>query len=141
MSSSNLIENFPSTYYNDDDFDSSDDDFLTTLPFPKPLNRDSFSAEDFEIDEFLCSSYQYKTLDDLKGELSTLQKKIKQELVDLVNNDYIDFINLGKSLEGGGAKVDDIKMNVFRYQKELKVCKLRENTYEWFNHSCFLTCF
>lgn len=73
----------------------------------------------FNVDRFLYEHYRYSQLDDLQGELTTLLASLDQELFDMVNNDYFDFINLGKTLDGGEGLVDRLRVDVTKYRKRL----------------------
>lgn len=107
------------------------------FPFPKKITRESFLSDlqidssnpaqsilkinqiKFNVDQFLFDHYRFTSLEDLQSELSALLKELDQELFNLVNNDYFDFINLGKSLEGGESLVDRLRVDVSKYRKRL----------------------
>lgn len=108
------------------------------FPFPKTITRETFLNDlqidptnpaqsivrinevKFNVDQFLFDHYRFTSLEDLQAELSSLLKELDQELFNLVNNDYFDFINLGKSLEGGENLVDRLRVDVSKYRKKLK---------------------
>jgi len=110
-----------------------DEDF----PFPKKITRETFLNDlqidpsnpaqsilrinevKFNVDQFLFEHYRFTSLEDLQTELTSLLKELDQELFNLVNNDYFDFINLGKSLEGGETLVDRLRVDVSKYRKKL----------------------
>ncbi|CCH42292.1 hypothetical protein BN7_1836 [Wickerhamomyces ciferrii] len=107
------------------------------FPFPKRITRETFQNDlqidpsnpaqsilrindvKFNVDQFLYEHYRFTSLEDLQSELNSLLKDLDQELFNLVNNDYFDFINLGKSLEGGENLVDKLRVDVTKYQKKL----------------------
>ncbi|KAK6460553.1 hypothetical protein DFJ63DRAFT_315219 [Scheffersomyces coipomensis] len=77
---------------------NGNDDF----PYPISINRTDFkSFNQAEIDEFLYKNHRFTSIDLLIKELTKLSKDLNQNLLDLVNNDYNDFIRLGKSINGG----------------------------------------
>lgn len=92
----------------------------TPLPSARPITRESFSSDltNFNVDEFLTHYHKYQTLDDLRQQLQQWSNTLNQELIDMINQDYGDFLNLGKSLNGGESKVDDIKMQVLSFERE-----------------------
>lgn len=108
------------------------------FPFPKTITRETFLNDlqidptnpaqsivrinevKFNVDQFLFDHYRFTSLEDLQAELFSLLKELDQELFNLVNNDYFDFINLGKSLEGGESLVDRLRVDVSKYRKKLK---------------------
>ena len=122
----------PSTrhhHHNYDKPESSDDD--SDLPFPQPLSRTAFSihtAPDFSPTEFLASlRNRHQTLEDLRLELRNRSRDLERELVELVNRDYADFVGLGRSLGGGGGKVEDLRVGLMHFRREVEglVGKLR----------------
>ncbi|KKY15886.1 hypothetical protein UCRPC4_g06072 [Phaeomoniella chlamydospora] len=117
-----------SRFYFEDDLDpdsrtGSDDE--TSLPFPAPLSRDSFAKEgDFSPSDFLTSlSSRHQTLEDLREELRSLSSALNNELLDLVNENYSDFLGLGKQLKGGDERVEEIRVGLLGFQREVE--KLR----------------
>lgn len=109
---------------------------IDDFPYPQRLTRETFLKDlqidpsnpsqsiinvqqSFNVDHFLHEHYRYTQLDDLQSELTTLLGDLDQELFDMVNNDYFDFINLGKTLEGGEALVDRLRVDVSKYRKRL----------------------
>ncbi|KAK6202466.1 uncharacterized protein RJT21DRAFT_112421 [Scheffersomyces amazonensis] len=72
------------------------------FPYPISINRTDFKSFDqAEIDDFLYKNHRFTSIDVLIKELTQLSKDLNQNLLDLVNNDYNDFIRLGKSINGG----------------------------------------
>jgi hypothetical protein len=55
---------------------------------------------------------------------------LSKELLDLVNSNYQDFLNLGNSLHGGEEKVEEVRVGLLGFRKEVdglnKVVKERE---------------
>ncbi|KIW68257.1 hypothetical protein PV04_04214 [Phialophora macrospora] len=100
------------------EFDDNDD---SSLPFPKPLDRSAFSAQDFDPTVFLSSlSNRFQTLEDLQTELRELSQTLNKELVDLVNDNYQDFLSLGSTLSGGEEKIEDIRVGLLGFQRDVK---------------------
>ncbi|EXJ60849.1 hypothetical protein A1O7_05002 [Cladophialophora yegresii CBS 114405] len=103
------------------DLDDNDD---TSLPFPKPLDRSSFLAPDFDAAVFLSSlSNRFQTLEDLQTELRDLSQTLNRELVDLVNDNYQEFLSLGSTLSGGEEKIEDIRVGLLGFQRDVKGVK------------------
>ncbi|KAH3667042.1 hypothetical protein WICMUC_005389 [Wickerhamomyces mucosus] len=113
-------------------------DFKNELfPYPKKVTRASFlkdleiNASDpsssiqslkeqhFDVDKFLNENYRFTLLEDLQTELNILLKELDKELFDLVNDDYFEFIKLGKALDGGEGLVDSLRVDVTKYNKKL----------------------
>jgi len=88
-------------YFGDSDgsgAELSDNDHDSSLPFPKPLSRSPFLAPDFDPATFLSSlSNRHQSLADLRIELRDLSEALNKELLDLVNENYQDFLSLGSA--------------------------------------------
>lgn len=96
-----------------------------SLPFPKPLNRESFLEPGFDPAVFLSSlTNRFQTLEDLRSELASLSRSIENELVDLVNHNYSDFLSLGSSLQGGEEKTEEVRVGLLGFERDVK--SLRE---------------
>ncbi len=98
------------------EFESND----SGLPFPKPLARSAFSEPDFDPTTFLANlSDRYQTLEDLRNELRELSQSLSKELLDLVNDNYQEFLSLGSTLQGGEEKVEEIRVALLGFQRDL----------------------
>ncbi|KAF3912803.1 hypothetical protein AA313_de0201142 [Arthrobotrys entomopaga] len=104
------------------DSDDEADDF-STLPFPQPLPRSAFTTPDFSAASYLATLHRHQTLEDLRSELRTRSSDLERELVELVNRDYVDFVGLGSSLRGGEGKVNDLKLGVMGFSREVEGVK------------------
>jgi hypothetical protein len=47
-------------------------------------------------------------------------RDLESELVELVNRDYSDFVGLGSSVKGGENKVQDLKVGLLGFRRELE---------------------
>lgn len=102
------------------DDDSSDDN----LPYPKPLTRASFLTPDFDPTTFLSTlRNRHQTLEDLRTELRTRSQDLTKELLDLVNEDYQDFLSLGSSLRGGDEKVEEVRLGLLGFKREVEALR------------------
>ncbi|KAH0837104.1 hypothetical protein AYO21_04565 [Fonsecaea monophora] len=111
-------------YFGGSDSGSDADDNDASLPFPKPLERSAFLAPDFDAATFLSSlSNRFQTLEDLQTELRELSQTLNKELVDLVNDNYQDFLALGSTLYGGEEKIEDIRLGLLGFEKDIKAVR------------------
>lgn len=100
-------------------------DFLTaedteTFPFPLSITRDDFSDGSlFDPDTFLYTKHRFTPLDSLLADLSELSQSLNQELLNLVNNEYTNFIRLGQSIEGCMELMNNISLDVSRFNTTL----------------------
>lgn len=91
------------------------------LPFPEPLSRTSFLAPDFDPATFLSSlTNRHQSLEDLRQELRSLEQLLNKELLDLVNENYQDFLSLGTSLRGGEEKIEGVKFGLLSFQRDVQ---------------------
>lgn len=107
-------------------FDGSDssDSGEDNLPYPEPLARSAFLTPDFNPSTFLASlKNRHQTLEDLRAELRTRSQDISKELLDLVNDNYQDFLSLGSSLKGGDEKVEEVRLGLLGFRREVEGLK------------------
>lgn len=94
------------------------------LPFPKPISRASFLRPDFDATTFLTSlSNRHQSLADLQTELRELNEALNKELLDLVNENYQEFLSLGAALKGGQDKVEEVKAGLLGFQRNVQGIK------------------
>ncbi|KAI1621820.1 oligomeric golgi complex component, COG2-domain-containing protein [Exophiala viscosa] len=111
-------------YFGGSDSGSDIDDNDAALPFPKPLDRSSFLAPDFDATAFLSGlSNRFQTLEDLQTELRELSQTLNKELVDLVNDNYQDFLSLGSTLSGGEDKIEEIRLGLLGFQRDVQAVR------------------
>lgn len=109
------------------DSDSSDfDDDTSSLPFPEPLSRASFLNPDFDPATFLSSlKNRHQSLEDLRQELRELDQLLTRELLDLVNENYQDFLSLGSALRGGEERVEQVRVGLLAFQRDTQTIRDR----------------
>ncbi|MCJ1413209.1 hypothetical protein MMC19_007313 [Ptychographa xylographoides] len=109
-------------YFGGSDSSGSDDE--NPLPYPKPLARSAFITPEFSATEFLSSLHnRHQTLEDLRAELRTRNQELNKELLDLVNDNYQDFLGLGASLQGGEEKVEEVRVGLLGFKREIDTLK------------------
>lgn len=107
--------------FGDSDESSSEFDENTSgLPFPQPLSRASFLTPDFDPATYLASlTDRHQTLEDLRQELRELSQTLSKELLDLVNENYQDFLSLGGTLKGGEEKIEETKLGLLGFRRDV----------------------
>lgn len=108
-----------------DRYFASENDNEYALPSVRKIERAAFSVDGFNVDEFLLEYHHYQTLEDMQEQLKSWSKTLEHELVDLINEDYSQFVGLGTSLSEGHPKIEDVKMELMSFQQEVKVRFLR----------------
>ncbi|KAF9996828.1 Conserved oligomeric Golgi complex subunit 2 [Entomortierella chlamydospora] len=91
----------------------SENDF----PLSIGLDRAALIAANFDTDEFL-SARRHLPLEELKSQLIAHMKELKTELIELINNDYADFINLSTNLNGVDRMMDDLQRPLDRMKDD-----------------------
>lgn len=105
----------------DDSSSSASSTDLSSLPYPKPLTRAAFLTPSFDPTEFLSSLHnRHQTLEDLRSELRERSTDLNKELLDLVNSNYEDFLGLGRDLRGGDEKVEELRLGVLGFRREVE---------------------
>ena len=93
------------------------------LPILVPLSHDHpllCSSEPFNVDAFLLSR-PYTSLSDLRTELRDYLAKLKEELVQLINDDYAAFISLRTDLRGEGPRLERLQKPLSFLKSEINV--------------------
>ncbi|KAL4886291.1 oligomeric golgi complex component, COG2-domain-containing protein [Aspergillus karnatakaensis] len=111
--------------FGDSDDPASDlDDDTSGLPFPEPLSRASFLSPDFDPAAYLSSlTNRHQSLEDLRQELRDLDQLLSRELLDLVNENYQDFLSLGSALHGGEEKVEQVRVGLLAFQRDVQAIR------------------
>ena len=68
---------------------------------------------------------RHQTLEDLRTELRTRSQELTKELLDLVNENYQDFLSLGSSLQGGGEKVEEVRLGLMGFRRDVTGLKAK----------------
>lgn len=106
------------------DLPDNDDYELPTL---EPLGHNhpllSATTPDFDVEAFLLSR-SHTSLTDLRVELRDYLAQLKDELVQLINDDYQDFISLSTDLRGEGARLERIHEPVGNIRAQIQVIML-----------------
>ncbi|KAJ0413583.1 oligomeric golgi complex component, COG2-domain-containing protein [Aspergillus carlsbadensis] len=108
--------------FGDSDESSSEfDDDTSGLPFPEPLSRASFLSPDFDPATYLSSlTNRHQSLEDLRKELRELDQLLSRQLLDLVNENYQDFLSLGNALQGGEEKAEQVRVGLLAFQRDVQ---------------------
>ena len=81
---------------------------------------------DFDPAVFLSSlRNRHQTLEDLRQELRHLGQSLNRELLDLVNQNYRDFLSLGGSLQGGDEKIEEVRVELLAFKRDVQA--IRDN--------------
>ncbi|RUO96126.1 oligomeric golgi complex component, COG2-domain-containing protein [Jimgerdemannia flammicorona] len=118
-----VIAPTPTTVWSASRHNDDDDNVPFSSSFPQnAIERQAFTAPDFDADAFL-SSRRHLGLDELKSELSGHLAQLKNELVELINRDYADFINLSTNLKGVDKVIEELRRPLDVMREEVKVVR------------------
>ncbi|KAF8135698.1 oligomeric golgi complex component, COG2-domain-containing protein [Boletus edulis] len=94
------------------------------LPIHVPLSHDNafLAAETFDVEKFLLSR-SYTSLPELRTELREYLSSLKEELVQLINDDYEDFISLSTDLRGEGTRMSRLKAPLNGLREQIQVSR------------------
>lgn len=100
------------------------DEDTSSLPFPEPLSRASFLTPDFDPAQYLSSlRNRHQSLEDLRQELRDLDQLLGRKLLDLVNENYQDFLSLGNALHGGEEKAEEARVGLLAFQRDVRTIR------------------
>ena len=93
----------------------------TPLPFPAPLNRTAFLDPAFNAASYLstATNFRFQSLEDLQSELRELLQNLHRDLLDLVNDNYTDFLSLGERLKGGEEQIEEIRVGLLGFRGDV----------------------
>ena len=72
------------------------------------FKAEDFADESFSIDSFLKTHRSKVTLEQLKDDLNSYLKVLKTSMIELINEDYNDFINLTTNLMGFDKSINNL---------------------------------
>lgn len=99
------------------------------LPIYIPLshNNEYLSAETFNVEGFLLSR-AHTSLPELRAELRDYLSSLKEALVQLINDDYEDFISLSTDLRGEGVRLEKMRAPLSALRQQIVVRANVRNT-------------
>lgn len=86
----------------------------------KVISQLNKEHKDVSSSDFMLKYYKYRELNDMSKGLDNLIQGIDTDLIQLVNDNYLSFIKLGKSIDGSLDLIHDVKIDVSNYLKNLK---------------------
>jgi hypothetical protein len=103
-----------------------DNDPAVALPSLVPLSHahpllDPESSKQWDVDAFLLSRSDLP-LDELRTELRQYLASLREELGELINDEYEEFISLSLGLRGEAEQLEDIKLPLQVIKIEVEVC-------------------
>ena len=98
--------------------------FLSAMivpPVPKTVVfcREDFLHENFNIDGFLAKYAGNYGLEVLRDELGMYLQVLRVAMIELINDDYADFVNLSSNLVGIEERIETIKTPLVQYKEQI----------------------
>lgn len=108
---------------------TSNDEDNDSVAQQEALPRSDFLAEKFDASQYLSTlAYKHQTLEDLHEDLSERSQSLSKELLDLVNDNYEQFLSLGSDLRGGEEKVEDLRVGMLGLKRGFEEVKSQVTT-------------
>lgn len=82
------------------------------LPAAPPelcFDKNEFAKSAFSVDEFLHAHRNGCTMETMRDDLGVYLKVLRSAMIELINEDYADFVNLASNLRGLDAQIVDIQ--------------------------------
>lgn len=84
-----------------------------SLPASPPelcFDKNEFAKSAFSVDEFLHAHRNAATMETMRDDLGVYLKVLRSAMIELINEDYADFVNLASNLRGLDAQIGGIQV-------------------------------
>jgi len=85
-----------------------------------PLLKYSFQQANFSVDEFLHKNRNAPSLEQLRDNLGLYLKGLRAAMIDLINEDYADFVNLSANLVGLDQNIESIQQPLEQFRSDIE---------------------
>lgn len=103
--------------------DTSIEEIVPREPETAVFSRSDFMKESFSVDIFVGSCKGNVQLDLLKANLDDYLKSLKHALIELINEDYADFVNLSTNLVGMDKNIFSLSVPLGQLKEEVLLIK------------------
>ncbi|KAH8407217.1 hypothetical protein KR222_010559 [Zaprionus bogoriensis] len=84
------------------------------------FDKNEFMKEHFSVDEFLHKNRNAPSLEQLRDNLGLYLKGLRAAMIDLINEDYADFVNLSANLVGLDQSIETIQRPLEQFRSEIE---------------------
>ncbi|KAH8265248.1 hypothetical protein KR038_002316 [Drosophila bunnanda] len=84
------------------------------------FDKNEFMKANFSVDEFLHKNRNAPSLEQLRDNLGLYLKGLRAAMIDLINEDYADFVNLSANLVGLDQSIDTIQRPLEQFRSDIK---------------------
>jgi len=103
---------------------STMDNIVPVCPPGLCINKGDFLKQDFSVDKFFIEMSVREGgagLDVLRDDLGIYLKVLRSSMIELINQDYADFVNLSTNLVGLDQAIDKIRDPMLGFHKEIEM--------------------
>ncbi|CAG2166458.1 unnamed protein product [Oppiella nova] len=100
------------------EWDQLSSDVLPEANKSYSFSRQDFASDLFSIDSFLKTNRSKVSLEQLKDDLSSYLKVLKTSMVELINEDYNDFVNLSTNLMGFDKAINNLSQPLIQLRDQ-----------------------
>ncbi|XP_037724969.1 conserved oligomeric Golgi complex subunit 2 [Drosophila subpulchrella] len=96
------------------------------------FDKNEFMKANFSVDEFLHKNRNAPSLEQLRDNLGLYLKGLRAAMIDLINEDYADFVNLSANLVGLDQNIESIQRPLEQFRSDIESihCLIDENVTE-----------
>lgn len=91
---------------------------------PLCFHKEIFSSPSFSVDAFISDCRKRVPLESVRTDLREYSTSLENELVELINKDYTDFVNLSSNLAGIDDVLNELRDPLVKIKGEAQVCDL-----------------
>ncbi|EDW80906.1 uncharacterized protein Dwil_GK11309 [Drosophila willistoni] len=84
------------------------------------FDKNEFMKANFSVDEFLHKNRNAPSLEQLRDNLGLYLKGLRAAMIDLINEDYADFVNLSANLVGLDQSIEIIQRPLEQFRNEIE---------------------
>ncbi|ALC47493.1 ldlCp [Drosophila busckii] len=84
------------------------------------FDKNEFMKENFSVDEFLHKNRNAPSLEQLRDNLGLYLKGLRAAMIDLINEDYADFVNLSANLVGLDQSIETIQRPLEQFRNDIE---------------------
>ncbi|XP_013116222.2 conserved oligomeric Golgi complex subunit 2 [Stomoxys calcitrans] len=83
------------------------------------FDKNEFLKTNFSVDDFLHKNRNVSSLELLRDDLGLYLKSLRASMIDLINEDYADFVSLSANLVGLDQSIDTIQKPLEEFREEI----------------------
>lgn len=105
---------------------------------PLCFHKEVFNSPSFSVDGFIADCRKRVPLESVRNDLRAYGTSLENELVELINKDYTDFVNLSSNLAGIDSVLSELRSPLKQISKDIEVCIVLVNSTNIYRYSVTL---